>query len=500
MAGFLDTILAPFRRGATAGIEKAAPVAVPAPTKTIGVAGVQVIGGYIVEDEKNSDLVGRQRYKTFSELLANISIIAAGVRYFLNLATSSEWTLEAAEDDEDGKFRDMAQAALFDDPETPWHRVVRRACMYRFYGFSLQEWTAKRHDDGHLTFADIAPRAQRTIERWDVRPDGAVLGAFQVDPQTNKELYLPRKKLLYVVDDSLNDSPEGLGLFRHVVESSKRLRRYQQLEGWGFEMDLRGIPLGRGPFTELARMVNDGQITAEDRRKIEAPLRDFITNRIKNPELGIVLDSQPFTSTDDATRPSSIRQWDLELLSAVVGTQKEVAAAINRVNHEIAVVLGVENLLVGSTGEGSLALSKDKSQNFFLTVDGALKEVRASAAKDLILRLWELNGWPKNMMPKPKNESVRFKDVEQITAALTDMATAGAILDPEDPAIGEVRDLLGLSRPNRVISMADTGEDGDNAAGGEAGAGGGSPKDPKMIAAERRRRQLRPEHGALPGR
>ena len=119
--------------------------------------------------------------------------------------------------------------------------------MYRFYGFSIQEWTARRRDDGFLTFADIAPRSQRTIERWDVDEAGQVLGALQRSPQTQEEIYLPREKLLYIVDDTLNDSPEGLGLFRHLVAPSRRLKRYEQLEGFGFETDLRGIPIGRSP-------------------------------------------------------------------------------------------------------------------------------------------------------------------------------------------------------------------------------------------------------------
>ena len=94
---------------------------------------------------------------------------------------------------------------------------------------------------------------------------------------------------MYLVDDSLNDSPEGLGLFRHLVDPNKRLKRYEQLEGYGFETDLRGIPVGRAPFSALAQMVTSGEITDEDRAKIEEPMREFIRSHIKNPALGILL-------------------------------------------------------------------------------------------------------------------------------------------------------------------------------------------------------------------
>ena len=83
---------------------------------------------------------------------------------------------------------------LTKDPLTPWHRIVRRLSMYRFYGFSIMEWTAKRRDDGLLTFADVEPRAQRTIERWDVDETGKVMGALQTKPANAAgDIFAPRE-------------------------------------------------------------------------------------------------------------------------------------------------------------------------------------------------------------------------------------------------------------------------------------------------------------------
>jgi len=53
------------------------------------------------------------------------------------------------------------------DMERPWHRVVRRAAMYRVYGYSWQEWIAKKRDDGVIGYLDIEPRTQSTITRWE---------------------------------------------------------------------------------------------------------------------------------------------------------------------------------------------------------------------------------------------------------------------------------------------------------------------------------------------
>ena len=398
-----------------------------APTKTLGVHGVAIYGGYVATSEKSKDLASHDaRYRTYGEILADTSIVAAGVRYFLNLAAKANWRFTPTEADTDGKYAALAEAMLTKDPLTPLaSHCAQRLAMYRFYGFSIMEWTAKRRDDGLLTFADVEPRAQRTIQRWDVDETGKVLGALQRTPQTQREIYLPREKIIYIVDDSLNDSPEGLGLFRHLVASAKRLQRYEQLEGFGFETDLRGIPIGKGPFAQLAEKVKSTEITQEERAAIERPMLDFITKHIKTPNIGLLLDSAPYEASDDAAKPSNVKKWDIDLMRGSATSFKENAAAIERLNRELARILGVEQLLLGSGSTGSYALSKDKTSSFRLLVDGALQEISKTVEKDLLETLWRLNGWPPEMLPEIVVESVRAQDIEQIAAALRDLAAGG---------------------------------------------------------------------------
>ena len=413
------------------------------PTETVGRPGTAIYGGYVVENEKDASLTDRERYRTFSEALANTAVVAAGVRYFLNLAAGADWTFEPAEHSRGQELADLAEEMIKEDPKTSWPRVVRRAAMYRFYGFSIQEWTAMRRPDGNLTFQDIAPRAQITIERWDVNIDGSVLGMVQRNPQNQEEIYLPRGKTVYLVDDTLNDSPQGLGLFRHIVEPVKRLNRYEQLEGFGFETDLRGIPIGRAPYAELNARVEAGEITAQQARAAVAPIEAFIKKHVKKPDLGLLLDSEVFATTDDATRPSTEKKFDMNLLEGSQTSLPEIAKAIERVNLEIARVLGIESLLMGDGTGGSFALAKDKTSQFSLTIDATLSELADGFSRDLIDVLWDLNGWPEEAKPKLKVESVQYRGVEEITAAIREMANAGAVLDPDDPIINFIRTMLG---------------------------------------------------------
>ena len=421
------------------------------PTETLGVPGTAIYGGYVVERERSTDLASHgARYRTYADILANTSIVTAGVRYFVNLVGGAAWSFAPSEADFDGWHAERAEAMLTRDPVTPWHRIVRRAAMYRFYGFSVQEWTAGRRADGMLSFADVAPRAQSTIERWDVGPTGVMLGAIQESLQTRREIYLPREKLLYLVDDTLSDSPEGLGLFRHLVSPAKRLERYEQLEGFGFETDLRGIPVVRLPLTLLNQQTKEGELSESQRTQMIAPFQQFAENHIRNPKLGLLLDSMTYETKDQAERPSNVPLWNVELLTGSATSFAENAAAIERLNRELARILGVEQLLLGS-GQGSYALSQDKTHQFYLLAEGALTEIREAVERDLLRALWRLNGWDAALMPEIRTEAVQYRDIQQIGATLRDLATAGAVLDPEDPVIGEVRDLMGLSRPDAVV-------------------------------------------------
>ena len=430
------------------------------PSISLGVRGTSIHGGYIDEKERDSRLTGTDKYKTYSNILANTTIVAAGIRYYLNLVAKAGWkVLPADESEEAGAYASRVNTLLFDDSmETPWPRIVRRTAMFRFYGFSIQEWIAEQKPSGDIGFFAIEPRPQITIERWDVDSSGRVLGCWQRSPQDYLERYLPIRKCVYVVDDSLNDSPEGLGLLRHVAEADRRLKLYERLEGQGFEGDLRGIPIGRAPLAYLDTYkdpVTGATLTDTQKVELLQPLKDFLTDHIRSANLGMLLDSLTYSSVDEAGNPSNVRQWDVELLYHSGSSQDSIRTAITDLHREIARVLGVEHLLLGGESRGSHALSKDKSHNFYLIIDSALTELAAVYRRHLLVPIWELNGWPLEYLPKLKAEAVQFRDIEQITGALRDMAQAGSILAPDDPAIVEVRTLMGISSPETIVDMED---------------------------------------------
>lgn len=463
-ADFLDNFLAPLRALARRS----------SPTKEVGAGGTPVYGGYPLRREKSASLSGRERYRTFSEALANNPTVGASARIVLRLAARAPWSIEPAEDsDEAREIADFVEEAIY-GMRTPWHRVVRRAATFILYGFSVQEWTMQRRDDGRLVYFDIEPRPQKTIDRWDLDTSGTVHTIIQTSPQTHVEIPLPRWKCVYAVEDSLDDSPEGLGLLRQIITTSLELSEYEHLEGVGYAVDLRGVPIGRAPLRALDQMVKSTAISREQADSMIAVMQNFLEEHVRTPDLGILLDSQVYVTTDEKGAPSAQRQWDVELLrSQGEMGHSEIGDAIERKKREIATMFGTEGVLLGSTGTGSLAMSKDKSASLRELVDSILNDLGEVFDADVVMPLLEMNGLDEELAPTLKPAALRHEDVEAVTAALKNLADAGAPVDPDDEVINAVRDLLGLPQVDleeireRMAEMPERPVPPQNGASGE---------------------------------
>jgi len=453
------------------------------PTQMAGVPGFMLAGGIVQSRERDSTLRGLRRFETFNNNLLNVAIVGAAVRYFLDLAgNGAEWAVAPA-DEGDAAAVDAAEFVqnVFDDlEETPFSTVMKRAATFRFHGFSIAEWAVCSREDGRIGFSEIENRPQHTIEEWHLDSRSTVVGAWQRDPANGKMLYLPRNKILYLVDDTLEASPEGVGLYRHIARGADGIRRFEDLEHYGFETDLRGVPVGRAPLGELARMVEDGVITAAEAAAAREVLRGFIENHVRGPKTGLMLDSATYTTEDDKQTPSAVRQWDVELLKAGGVSHESIGKAIRRKTFEIARLLGAEFLLLGEDGSGSLALADEAKERIYHMVNSTRKEMGHAQTSQLIARICDLNNIPRAIRPVAAPAKVEKRKVGDVVDSLAKMAQAGAPIMPDDPAVNEVRDMLGLSRVEATAMELDAllqsgnGNNGDDIGDVKQGNGGGA--------------------------
>lgn len=416
-----------------------------------GTSGTAIWGGYIQSKETNSKWVGPERYRQAAEIVVNVSVVAAGVHYFLNLISHPKWTAQVAPKQRDShEAREVADFIndVMDDLDTPWNNIVRQSAMYRFHGFSIQEWIAKLRPDGKYGLASVEVRPQHTIEQWAVDERGTILGVFQRSPLTGQIYGLPRDKLLYVVEDALTDSPEGIGVFRHLAEPYARLKRMQELEVRGYERDLRGIPLGRAPLASINNAVKQNLLTEAEAKTLVNGITDILQLQVKNSDTGVLLDSARYTSTTaGGPNVTGEKMWDLELLSGPGQGLSEIAAAVERLQREMARIIGVEHLMLGDQG-GSRAVAQDKSRNVYLIASAVLRLIVSAAQRDVINKICMLNAIDRRIWPKARAEDIAPRDALEVTTALARMAQSGAVLAPDDPAIYDVRDLLGIAHPN----------------------------------------------------
>lgn len=449
------------RVGEVLGFAKAAPTETLGTTRSSGsVVSGEGAGTFDAED-RNFNLVGPRRFDEFDRLTRDVAIIGAGVRLFLNLISNAVWSvnppegLNEAETATAQEYADQAYDMLF-GMTTSWSSIVRKTATYRLHGFCIQEWTARRNEDGSIGFKDIEHRPQRTITRWNRDEGGTVESVVQRVPGRS-DVTLPRSKIVYAVDDTLTDSPEGMGLFRHMAKTASRLEQFLALEEIGFTTDLRGIPIARAPLGELLKDVVDaGPAGSEARSKAEArrsrllqPFKDFLAKHVRNEKTGMLISSDTYVSSgvDKSTTPTAVPKWAIELLNGESQSFEAMAKAVDRMNQELARIMGVEHLLLGSDGGGSLALARSKVGTFYLTVTSTLLDLLEIYDRDVIAPWAELNGIPDELRPQMGVNEISDRDIEQVLESLAKLAQAGAPLMPDDPAVGEIYDLLGLTRP-----------------------------------------------------
>lgn len=423
-----------------------------------GVTGVSAYGGYISHGEANADLTGGKRWVTYTNAML-IPVVALGVRYFTGLLAGTKWHAEPNErggkDAERGAL--ICTEGLLEAPlRTPWSRIVPKAAMCRYLGFSLHATAMRRRPDGMIVYSAIEHRPQHTIEKWiRANEHSPFESVIQRSKESGQEIPISLDECFYCVDDTLTDSPEGVGLLRHIVELVRRLGHYELLEGVAYEQDLGGTPFGGAPLSETARKAKGD--AAQVKAAVDEAMRafnDLLNNRNKNPTKPQyhVYDSEPYRDTDG--KLTTIPKWKLDIIKGETANLPSIHTVIGRIQLEIARVLGVEFALVGGgDAKGSYGMHEDKTSMFATILQTTLDELGWFATQQLARRLVARNGLdPDTCTPKLIAEPISTEAVLTATQALAQLNMAG--LAPNDPAKNVIRSRMHLPpEPERDLSL-----------------------------------------------
>jgi hypothetical protein len=356
------------------------------------------------------------------------------------------------DDSEEAKREaDFVESVLCDmDHTLDDHIAEALSCLS--YGFAWFEVVYKRrvgptqtndkkrskYTDGRMGVRKIAMRAPWTVSRFDVdNKTGDIQGVYQDGGYagTTKH-YIPSRKSLYYRTTSLNGDPSGRSILRNAYTSYEYLNNLQAIEAIAVERELAGIPVARIPSEYLSPDATSSQV--QFKSNLEQILRD-----VKFNEQGYIITPSD-TYPDKDGSPTNIRLVDVELMSSSGSRNIDIDPIVRRYQHDIARSVLSEFLMLGSQG-GSYALSKSKTDLFLRALESYIQQIVDVLNKQLVERLWELNGLDYSLMPTIEAGDVAPHDLREIAGFLRNLNGADISVSDHPEVIQNLMDIADLN-------------------------------------------------------
>jgi hypothetical protein len=340
--------------------------------------------------------------------------------------------------------------SVLDDMDHTLDDHISEALSSLSYGFAWFEVVYKRREgpnqrddkkrskasDGRMGIRKIAIRSPWTINRFEVnKQTGDVLGIYQDGSGYNSSNFIPTRKSLYYKTTSLNGDPAGRSILRNAYTSYEYLNNLQSIEAIAVERELAGIPVARIPAEYLSGDATAVQSTFVS--TLQGILRD-----VKFNEQGyIILPSDTYPDKDGSPTPH--RLVDMELMSSSGTRNIDIDPVVKRYQHDIARSVLSEFLMLGSQG-GSYALSKSKTDLFLRALESYIQAIVDVLNKQLVERLWELNGLNYALMPTIVAGDVAPHDLREIAAFLRNLNGADINVSDHPEVIQDLMDIAEL--------------------------------------------------------
>jgi hypothetical protein len=423
----------------------------------LGQAGTHTRQGTIRADEFLQDLKGKRAIRKFREMRDNDSTIGAIMYATEQVLRDVDFYVEPANDtDEAQREADFVKSVL-EDMEHSVDDHISEALSHLTFGFSLFEVVYKRrlgpdnrsakkyskHSDGRIGVRKLASRAQWTIERFEVdKTTGDVLGVHQEQNYGIKTLFIPSTKILHYKTTNTNNDPSGRSILRNAYSAYQYLKNLQNIEAIAVERELHGVPIGRIAAEYLSPDATADQ--ASVRSQMEKILRDLKFN-----EQGYAL--LPSDVYRDAEgKPTNQRIVDVELIASNGSRNIDINPIINRYQHDIARSVMAEFLMLGAGANGSYALSKSKTDLFLRSMESYINSIFDVLNKQLVERIWQMNGLNFDLMPKICAGDVAPHDLRELGSYLRNLNGANIDLSDQEDIVNAL--LANAELPPRKVA------------------------------------------------
>ena len=417
---------------------------------SLGVAGDNTNNGQIRADEFLPELRGRKAIRKYREMRDNDSTVGAVMYSVEQILRDVDLQVHAADESDAARVEKEFVESILVDMAHSLDDHIAEALGYLSYGFGWfeviykrrvgpNERSPKKHSkftDGRIGVRKIASRAPWTINKFDVdRKTGDVLGIDQSVGFMGGSNYIPTNKSLYYRTTSLNGDPSGRSILRNAYTSYEYLNNIQSIEAIAVERELAGIPVARIPAEYLS-----GDASAAQSGFV-ANLQQILRDVKFNEQGYIILPSDTYPDKDGA--PSNVRLVDVELMASNGKRNIDINPIVSRYQHDIARSVLSEFLLLGTSG-GSYALSKSKTDLFLRALESYIQAIVDVLNKQLVERLWQLNGLSYDLMPTIKAGDVAPHDLREISSFLRNLNGAGIDVSTHPEVIPDLLDLAEL--------------------------------------------------------
>jgi hypothetical protein len=430
----------------------------PKAKQILGIGGLHTATGNIRADEFLRELKGRKAINKFREMRDNDSIVGAVMYAIEQVLRDVPYKIVPSDESDSAQNEAEFVKQVLEDMDHSFDDHISEALSSLSFGFSCFEVVYKRrngpntnnpkkksmYNDGRLGIKKIASRAQWTIERFEVdRYNGDILGVYQTKNYKPGSNFIPSWKMVHYRTITTNNDPSGRSILRNAYKSYTYLSNLQAIEAIAVERELNGIPIGRMPAEYLSNNATEDQKAL--RNQFETLLRD-----LRNNEQGFgLLPSDLYVDTDG--KPTDQRLMDIELITSNGTRNVEIDPIIRRYQHDIARSMMAEFLMLGSGELGSYALSKSKTDLFQKSLESYINSIYDVVNKQIVSRLWELNGLDYSLMPKIVPGDVSKHDLKELGAYLRNLNGANIDLADQVDIVDELLETAELPKVDREI-------------------------------------------------
>lgn len=435
----------PIIPGMTAGLSPNPLNPVPEETpilQQLGATGIKQYNGLITE-EFLVQLRGKEAIKIFGEMEANDGIISAMVYACGMLIRTVEWRVEAVDDSEQADQAKEFVEQCMQDMSHSWPEFLEELTSYLTFGYSLFEIVYKvrrgpdeeqpeyrsRYSDNRIGWRKFAPRSQDSIERWLFNNyDDSLLGVVQ-QTETGKYAVIPIERLLLFRTFSRKNNPEGRSILRSAYVSYIRKRAVEDAEGRA-ALRAAGLVVMRLPGVFMSADADDEQ--------------KMVYNTYKTLATTLSRDQQGAVILPADTDASGKYVYDISYMIGDARRPADMSPIIERHNKTMATSILADFIFLGQSGVGSFALSSDKTDLFSQALGAYMRGIEDVLNRHALPRLWKLNNFDPEVMPKIKAAEIERPDIERIANYLSTLASAGARVFPDDELEQQLREMAEL--------------------------------------------------------